>query len=226
LDKIAMLKFRLGLPPLGSRSLIPLALLLLQTTPRAQSAVGEGIIKKVQAKIQSIPALTLRFSAQIPLEGDVLAEEGRISFAQGGRFRMESAGQILVCDGNTLWAYAPADSQVIIFTAGAGGTPFFTPQQLLFEYPDKYEVQSVENVQYRGLACHLLTMIPRDITDPIDQMKVWVDRRESLTRRLEIRDMTGASSSFSFEDIEIRQNLPDSTFQFVLPPSVKVIDMR
>ena len=221
-----MLKFRLGLLPVGSRCLILWALLSLCTLPKAQAAVGEGIIKKVQAKIQSIQALTLLFSAQIPLEDKVLSEEGRIYFAQGGRFRMESTGQILVCDGKTLWAYAPADSQVIIFAAGAGGTPFFTPQQLLFEYPDKYEVQSVEDVQYRGLSCHLLTMTPRDVTDPMDHMKVWVDRRDNLTRRLEIEDMTGAKSTFTFEDMEIRQNLPDSTFQITLPPAVKVIDMR
>jgi len=221
-----MPKLRPGSLPVGSRCLILLALLSLQTLPNAQAAVGQEIIKKVQAKIQSIQALTLRFSAQIPLEDKVFAEEGRIFFAQGGRFRMESTGQVLVCDGKTLWAYTLADSQVIIFAAGAGGTPFFTPQQLLFEYPDKYEVQSVENVQYRGLSCHLLTMTPKDVTDPMDHLKVWVDRRENLTRRLEIEDMTGAKSSFAFEDMEIRQNLPDSIFQFALPPSVKVIDMR
>ena len=221
-----MQEFRSGFPHIGSRFLILLALLSLQILPKAQAETGQEIIKKVQAKIQSIQALTLRFSAQIPLEDKVLAEEGRIYFAQGGRFRMESAGQILVCDGTTLWAYSPADSQVVIFTAGAGGTPFFTPQQLLFEYPERYEVKSVEKVQYAGMPCHLLTMTPRDITDPMDHMKVWVDRRDSLTRRLEIEDMTGARSIFAFENIEIRQNLPDSTFQITLPPAVKVIDMR
>ncbi|HEX7344882.1 MAG TPA: outer-membrane lipoprotein carrier protein LolA [bacterium] len=221
-----MMKFRLSMVSFVSRGLWLLAVLSLLNHQNARASSGEEIIKKVQAKIQSIPALTLRFSAQIQMEGDLIEEEGRIYFAQGGRFRMESSGQLLICDGKTLWAYAPADSQVVVFAAEAGGASFFTPQQLLFDYPDKYEVKSVENVQHGGLPCYLLTMIPREVTDPVASLKVWVDRKEYLTRRIEIEELTESKAGFSFEDIEIRQNLPDSTFQFAPPPSVEVIDMR
>jgi outer membrane lipoprotein-sorting protein len=139
---------------------------------------------------------------------------------------MESAAQILICDGETLWAYNPADSQVVIFAAATGENPFLTPHQLFFEFIDEYDVMNVEEEPFQGHDCWRLTMKPQDEADPTARLLVWVDKKDYLTRRLQIEDLAQNTMTFTFEDFATGQKLPDSTFQFAPPPSVEVIDMR
>lgn len=207
---------------------LPLAILfcLLLGGNRVHAGKGEDVIQKAQAKFRSLKTLSLRLEVQYKTATDSSAEQGRLIWAQGGRFRMETARQTIVSNGKIIWSYNAQENQVILYDARSENNPFLTPQQLLFEYPQKYRVQSVENVTLDDLPCDLLAMQPKDQTDPTKELRVWVDRREHFTRRLQMEDLAGNQTVFNFEDFISGQNLPDSTFHFVPPQTAEVIDAR
>lgn len=205
--------------------ILPLFLLLAPILARA--AAGDDVIRRVQAKFQSLKALSVHFAMNYQASDSTgTVAQGKLYLEQPGHFRMESAAQTVVSDGKTIWAYSPEEKQVIIYSAGGPDVPLITPQQLMFEYPDKYRVKNVEQDKLEGRTCDLLTMTPKDPSDPTRELKIWVDRKDSFTRRFRLEDLAGNITTFDFKDFQTGSSLPDSTFAFTPPAGVEVVDMR
>ncbi len=201
--------------------LVLLAPILLLASP------GDDVIRRVQEKFQSVKTLSLRFVMdyrESDSTGTVI--EGRLFLGEPGYFRMESSMQTIASDGQNLWAFSPDENQVVIYPASTQDMPLLTPQQLLFDYPAKYKVQSIKQDRLEGITCDLLVMTPKDPSDPTKTLKIWVDRRESFTRRFQLEDLSGGVTTFDFKDFRSGQPLPDSTFTFTAPTGVEVMDLR
>lgn len=210
-----------------SRFLLLAAFFCCLWLPRGACAVsGDEIIQKVQAKFKSLKALSVRFEVSYPVGGDSSVEVGRLYLDKRNRFRMETAHQTIISDGKTIWSYSPRDNQVIVYHAEAEESPFFTPDQLLFDFAKKYRVEGVSDTLLGDLPCYLLQLAPKDETDPTRLLQVWVDKKEYFTRRFRLEDLAGNVTVFGFRDFVTGKNLPDSTFQFIPPKSAEVIDTR
>lgn len=192
----------------------------------ASAAGGVEIIHKVQAKFKSLKALSMHFEVSYQTGDGVNAEEGRLYLDNKDRFRMDTAKQTIVCDRKTLWSYNLSDNQVVLYDAEAEGQPFFTPNQLLFDFPKKYRVEGVSDTLLGNLPCYLLQLAPKDETDPARLLQVWVDKKEYFTHRFRLEDLAGNVTIFNFKDFVTGKNLPDSTFQFTPPKGAEVIDTR
>ncbi len=197
----------------------------------ASADPGADLLRKVQEKFQTLQSLSVHFemraqAADSSLISDLTSTSGRLFLGEQGKFRMESGGQVIVCDGLTIWLFHPAERQVIIYPALENQSPFLTPRQLLFDYAKNYHLEKVADEPLGKYSCRILEMKPLDPSDPTRLVKVWVDRREYLTRRFLIEDLIGNVIIFDFEEFHLGQNLPDSTFQFVPPPGVEVVDLR
>lgn len=196
----------------------------------AFATAGEDVIARVQAKYKSLKYLTLRFSMTTTSDSQSTdireALEGRILWGGKGRYRLESRDQTLVCDGKTLWSFHSGENQVILYRADAEDTPFFAPDQLLFEFPGKYRVVGVLETSLGESPCFVLSLLPRETNDPTKSLEVWVDKDQYLTRRVRLEDLAGNATVIEFEDFQTGQNLPDQTFRFDPPAGAEVIDLR
>lgn len=209
---------------------LPIVSLLCLPFLTSEAAPGEGdaVVQRVQAKFKELKSLAVHFNLRYETEGSESSTEeaGRLWIEGEKRFRMESPSQTIVSDGSRIWSYNPAEKQVIIYRADEAEGSILTPGQLLYEYPDRYRIESVGKADLAGRSCDLLVMIPRSETDPTRVLKVWVDRKESLTRRFLLEDLAGNVTIFDFEDFQLNTKIPDQTFQFTSPEGVEVIDMR
>jgi outer membrane lipoprotein carrier protein len=193
----------------------------------SRAAAGDDVIRRVQAKFQSLKALSVHFDMTYRASDSTASKfEGKLFLGSPGHFRMESAAQTIVSDGQTLWTYSPDQKQVIVYNTAGSDVPLLTPQQLLFEYPDKYRLGSVKQDKLNGLTCDLLVMTPNDPSDPTKTLQIWVDRQDSFTRRFQLEDLAGSVTTFDFKEFRTGQTLPDSTFSFTPPPGVEIVDMR
>jgi outer membrane lipoprotein carrier protein len=193
----------------------------------SHAAAGDDVIRRVQAKFQSLRALSLNFEMTYRAADSTATNfTGKLYLGAPGHFRMESALQTIVSDGQTVWTYSPDQKQVIVYNNTSSEIPLLTPQQLLFDYPDKYKIKSVKQDKLNGLTCDLLSMTPKDPSDPTKILQIWVDRQESFTRRFQLEDLGGSVTTFDFRDFHTAGALPDTIFTFTTPAGVEVVDMR
>jgi len=57
-------------------------------------------------------------------------------------------------------------------------------------------------------------------------LKLWIDDADWLLWRAEIVDMNDNLTEYTASDIRLNTTLSDSTFTFVAPPGVEVVDLR
>jgi len=194
----------------------------------ASAGKGEDIIQRVQKKFEELKSLSAHFEVSYEVGGSdqVHHEAGSLFMDDEGRFRTETSQQIVVSDGVTLWMYDLIEKQVIVRNLTDGSEDIITPQRLLYDYPDNYSIDKIENTNYAGLECKLLSMLPKQETDPTRKLLVWIDKAEHLTRKFLIEDLADNITTFEFEAFELGGTLPSGTFQFTPPDSAEIIDIR
>ena len=192
------------------------------------AASGDTLIARIQAKFESITTLTAHFEVRYQVSGssEIQSEVGKIFMNGKGRFRTETGAQTVVSDGQTIWMYNASQRQVIIRHENEDARDFITPQRLLYEYPDLYDIQEIREDMFNEYPCYVLAMIPNRETDPTKQLSVWVDREDYLTRKFQVEDLAENISIFEFEAFQLGEPLPEGIFQFVPPEGVEIIDMR
>ena len=57
-------------------------------------------------------------------------------------------------------------------------------------------------------------------------MKVWIDKKEWITRKIQHTDINENITIYILSDIVIDQKLSDDTFQFSKQQGIQEIDMR
>lgn len=189
---------------------------------------GEAIIRRVQEKFESLETLSVHFEMryQTGQAGGVESQEGMIFLDGQGRFKTETPQETVVSDGKTIWMYNALENQVIVRSNADAAGDMLTPQMLMVQYPSRYTVEKVEEATFSDRLCDVLVMVPKDETDPTRVLKVWIDRKENLTRKLFLEDLAGNATTFEFEAFQLGQKLPAETFQFVPPEGAEVIDLR
>jgi outer membrane lipoprotein carrier protein len=192
------------------------------------AAAGDNIIAEVQKKFESLTTLNAHFEVWYQVSGapEVKTEVGKIYMDDKGGFRTETEEQLVVCDGETIWMYNVNQQQVIIRHKDEGADDIITPQRLLYEYPDLYQVDETRTDEFNGRPCHVLVMKPIQETDPTRQLLVWVDQENFLTRKFQVEDLADNVTIFEFEAFQLGEPLPEGTFHFSPPGGVEIIDMR
>ena len=188
---------------------------------------GDSIIDKVEKKIMSLGEFSVHFEMRFEADGtdDIQQLEGTLYWDGEHCFRMQTPQQVIVSDGETLWMYDTIENQVLIYDPN-DGIPILTPRQLLYEYSEGYRIEKIEKTEYAEMTCDLLYMLPKEPTDPTRSVKVWVDRKERLTRKLLTEDLVGNITIFEFENFDCESEIPEDIYHFDPPAGVEIIDMR
>ena len=59
---------------------------------------------------------------------------------------------------------------------------------------------------------------------PFERAVIWLDRQDGLPRRLEITEQSGALRTLALSNLRLNRRVPDSTFEFKVPPGARVVD--
>ena len=80
--------------------------------------------------------------------------------------------------------------------------------------------------KFRGQTVVVLKLTPKDDKSSMKSLKLWIDEEEWLLRKAEIVDVNNNVRIYTVLDIRLDTTLSDSTFAFVAPPGVEVVDLR
>jgi len=133
-------------------------------------------------------------------------------------------GDRLVVDGKDFCQYTPStDPQQAICAPveRAGGSPDFHAQ-FLARPAEKYRVRMDGQENVDGSATY------RVVLEPIQpagfrEAALWIDARNSLLRRVEIREENGSVNRISLRNIDLSATPAADTFRFDPPAGVEVL---
>ena len=209
-----------------------LALAVLASIAAMRAAPSDPALefaRALQKKYDTIRDFTADFSHTYT--GGVLrkqlTERGRLMVKKPGRMRWEYTTpdkKTFVSDGAKLYAYIPADRQVIVSTVPRDGQT--TPALFLAGQGDLVRDFTVSDAPPpRGALAGMraLKLVPRTPQPDFETLTLAVDPTTLALRGLESVDTQGGVSSFLLTNVKENLGLSDREFTFAMPRGVDVV---
>ncbi len=156
-----------------------------------------------------------------------LTERGRLMVKKPGRMRWEYTTpdkKTFVSDGAKLYAYLPADRQVIVSTVPRDGQT--TPALFLAGQGDlvrDFTVSDAPPPQGALAGMRALKLVPRTPQPDFETLTLAVDPTTLALRGLESVDTQGGVSSFLLTNVKENLGLSDREFSFAMPRGVDIV---
>ncbi|NOY79343.1 MAG: outer membrane lipoprotein carrier protein LolA [Calditrichaeota bacterium] len=188
---------------------------------------AEKILEKVHQRVETIRTLVADFEETFHW---VMIDEkqtfsGKLYIGEGDKFRLQTAEQVIVSDGKTLWTYDAGKKQVLIDNVNQSGDDLL-PRRLLLKFQKNYHARLLKEETIDGKPCYVLELISKSEDVFIPKMTVWIDKKTWLTKKLRYEDVNQNVTTYRLRKIKINQKIPEDIFHYKIPPNIQVIDMR
>lgn len=212
------------------RSLAALLFGLACAAPAPAAAPTSALAEALQRKYASVRDFSASFvhTYRGGVLNKTLREEGRVLIRKPGMMRWEYRApdtKLFVSDGVSVYAYVPADRQVMV-SAVPPTSEASTPALFLAGKGDlmKDFVASDAPVPAGSVAgARALKLVPRVPQAEYDWLLLIVDGTSLALRGLVTTDAQGGVSSFTFSDLKENVGLTPGQFTFTVPRGVEVI---
>jgi outer membrane lipoprotein carrier protein len=212
------------------RFVLALALALAAAPAHAQDA--DAIVGRSSRVYRSLSSLTADF-VQVIDNPMIDSAESRGTLVQAGSSKLamrfsEPPGEAVVIDGEHVWVYTPSTvpDQVLRLKAPSGGPVYgYNLLAWFLDRPaERYTAKYLRQDKTGGRAVDVVELTPAVPDLPFDRAVLWLDRQDGLPRRLEITEKSGALRTLALTNLRVNRRVPDSTFQFKVPPGSRVVD--
>jgi outer membrane lipoprotein carrier protein len=195
---------------------------VLQADDSAQDIIG-----KVQEKYAEIKDATLHFSQDVKfsISKAEYSSNGILYMKKTNHYRIVTDDRTFVTDGKTVWSYTPANKQVLIDTYKEEPRSF-SPERFLLSVPKDFYAAILSREKFERKNVVVLKLTPKEDNTSMRSLKLWIDDGEWLLWKAEIVDMNDNITTYAVSDIQLNTAISDSTFSFVAPPGVEVVDLR
>jgi len=188
---------------------------------------AEALVKEVINKISSYDNFEADLSyTMVNNEMDINEKKTGNIIVSGDKYRIEMEGQIIICDGVSLWTYI-VDSEEVMLSNVSDTEEDISPTKILTTYDENYKSSFDNDKKYKNSDIKKIDLMANE-DKGFQQLSLLLNSRDKSLESFSIYDMNG--SVFTYHIINMTPNieLPDNTFTFVSEdhPEVDVIDMR
>ena len=204
----------------------------LVTGVALQSSAGndpsaKDVLKKLQKRYETINDATVEFhqSTKFSLSKAEQISEGTVYMKKGAKYRVETEQRTFVTDGETVWTYSPVTNQVLIDHFEE--TPrSFSPEKFLLKAPTDYSATFLRKEESSSGVSFVLKLVPKSDDSFIQSMRLWVQDKTWLIRKVEMLDQNETETTYEVRDIVINSGIDDKRFRFDVPAGAEVVDLR
>lgn len=221
-------------PTVGVVAALLLAIGLAQATtvaapgkPATDCPDPTTIVKKLQARYDETRAFKAQFVQEMKVASLGVSDraEGTVVFKKPGKMRWDfqtPKAQQIISDGSTLWISQPEDRQVLK-APFKGAFVSTTPVSFLLGVGRITDEFRPEDDARGCTATHLYVRLASKKSEDIGALSFGVDRATYDIVEAAVTDPLGNVTTLGFFQIERNVDVPDSTFEFVVPAGVDVI---
>ncbi len=209
-------------------SLYPLSALSAETTPSSPKKKLAQVLKKLEKRYKPT-GFTARFTQESTVKALELTDfaSGRITVKRPDKMRWtytKPENQIIITDGQTLWAHRPEENQVMIgkspaLLGGGKGASFLTDMN---QIKKKFQITLTEE----GTANHYkLKLIPLKKTPDLAAIYILISVQTFDLTEIITYNAYQDETRIKFTDIEFKKSIDDALFTFDIPAGMDVVQL-
>ena len=206
-------------------SLIAAAILFgLPAMPASAQQAPADLVKRVDDHYNHLRTLRARYSEHYTGMGLDRTETGTLTLRKPGLMRWsydKPAGKVFVLDGKFGWFYTPGEPQVSR-TPAKQIDDLRSPLQFLLGHTKLQKELEHLTVAPEG-ANFRISGVPKGMADRVHLLTLTVNPAGTI-QALTIEETDGATTAFSFSDIEENVPIPASDFSFTPPPHTQIVN--
>jgi outer membrane lipoprotein carrier protein len=210
---------------------LPLLLALL-CAPNfsAQAAPDKALIRRVDDHYNHLRTLRARYTERYTGMGMDRSEGGTLTLKKPGLMRWSydsPSGKLFVLDGKYAWFYTPGDAQVSRAPAKQMDD-LRSPLRLLLGHTQlakELDQLATAPDPNSGDANFRISGVPKGMEQRVHLLTLIVDASGAI-ERMKLEETDGATTEFTFTQIEEDIPLPPSDFTFTPPPGIPVVEAQ
>lgn len=139
---------------------------------------------------------------------------------KGNKFRLDIPGNVIVCDGKTIWAHNKDAAEVTIKSFDATNEDQLNPSKIftMYETGYKYKYDKEEKV---GVAlCHVIILYPtiKPEKKKFHTVKLYIDKSKKQMVKMVMLMKDGSTQTYEIKVFKPNVELADAVFVFDLKP--------
>lgn len=185
------------------------------------------ILDNLTAKTESYNTIQVGFTYKMQNKEAAIDEqtEGDL-LIMGDKYKLNIAGQQVICDGTTVWTYLEEVEEVQI-NSMEDSEESITPSKLLTSYNKDYKSKYVKEGFMYGTTAHVLDLTPVE-GKTYYKVRLVIDKAKTQLLEITIFDKNGSTYSYVINNFDTNVDVDEGNFSFNPEdyPDVEVIDMR
>ena len=156
---------------------------------------------------------------QNPIKGQI--------WVKGQQYHLVLAEQVLISNGQSIWTYLPQAHEVHISDEDPEQEAW-NPAKLLTMHRKGFLPVACKTQFIDQESCDVVEWISQDSASAIIQINATVQQKDKKLKKIAALDSHQVWHSFFVEEFELKEDLPDTCFEFDLAsyPDIEVIDLR
>ena len=188
---------------------------------------AENLLEEVINKMASYKNFKAELSyTMVNVEMDINEKKTGVIWVEGDKYRIEMEGQIIICDGKTVWTYL-VDSDEVMVSDLEENDESISPNKILTTYNKDYKAKFDQDKKYKNSDLKLIDLQPND-KKQFDKMTLLVNKAKMTIENFSVYDKNGNVFTYHIINLTPNIDLPADFFTFDPEkyPDVEVIDMR
>ncbi len=149
---------------------------------------------------------------------------------KGVKFKLGIPGNVIVCDGKTIWSHNKDAAEVTIKNFDASNEDQLNPSKIFTLYETGYKYKYDKEEKVGTSTCHIIDLFPsvKPEKKKFHTIKLYVDKVKKQVVQLKMLMKDGGTQVYEIKSFKPNAEIPDATFTFDTKPfkAEQIIDER
>lgn len=208
--------------------LFALGYLQIQVANAQVDKKAAAILSGVSAKYKSYKSINVDFAYTLENPSAKIKETqtGNLILS-GAKYRLNIAGQEVICDGKTTWTYMKEAKEVQVNSVDANEDGI-KPAEIFTMYDKGFLIKFVNESQVGAKVMQNLELTPTDKSKAFFKIKLTVDKSAKQLVKSIIFDKNGNRYTYVIKNFNANTAVSPSTFTYDAKkyPGVELVDLR
>lgn len=180
----------------------------------SQEDLATKIMSAYHEKLEALNDFSADFvyNLQNPVSSVSISKKGVLNYAKG-KYAIKMPDQEIFCDGKSIWMHRPGESEVIIMKNDPEEGLVF--DQIFFLFGEEgINARYVGRETIAGRSFELLDLDNINPAVDIYKARLWINEHTNLPEKIASTDRRQTTTTFEFNNVQLDQGLPSSTFVF------------
>jgi len=185
------------------------------------------LLDEVSAKTKTYKTIKADFTYSMEnKQAKINESKTGVLLISGDKYKLTAAGQVVICDGQTVWTYLKESNEVQVNNL-ENKDDAMTPSKLLTSYNTNYKsaiIKDKDNTDPNAESIELIPNVQKNFIKAI----LTVDKTKKQVKAFKLFDKSG--NIFTYKVTKFQTDVPTTPSDFTFEPSkypgVEVIDMR